>query len=223
VKLTLKGDSESFYRRRPSLRKPESNVRLLLTWSFMPHGHTFEALRHWVGSEEGLSLYQRLIDDLRFQQTLQDVALTLGALLSWERLLVHSEDHTTDPLECGSVCLDAVLNGEGMSNKRASYEQVIILLMHMLHSLEDDNDDLIQLLTNVLGDGAPLLGPLDGIAGQYCPGKVSELDHSKAFKDAWKGLVKSMVATESADREWIVVSRSSPGSVLGSNRLSLDV
>lgn len=189
----------------------------------MPHGHTFEALRHWVGSEEGLSLYQRLIYDLRLQQALQDVALTLAALLSWERLLVHTEDGTTDPVECGSVCLDAVLNGEDMSNKRAIYERVIMSLLHMLHSLEEDNDDLIQLLTNVLGDGAPLLGPLDDVTGQYCPGKVSGLDHSKDFKDAWKGLVKLMVATESADREWIVVSRSSPGSVLGSNRLSLDV
>ena len=50
----LRGDSEHFYHRRQSLRKPESNVRLLLTWSFMPHSQTLEAVRHWVGSEESL-------------------------------------------------------------------------------------------------------------------------------------------------------------------------
>ena len=32
-----------------------------------------------------------------------------------------------------------------------------------------------------------------------------------------------MIAAESADREWIVVSRSSPGSVLGLDRLSLNI
>ncbi len=110
-----------------------------------------------------------------------------------------------------------------LHNKRAIYERVTISLLHMLRSLEEDNDDLIQLLNNVLSGGAPLLGPLDGVANQSCPEKVSGLDHSKAFKDAWKGLVKSMVAIESADREWIVVSRSSPGSILGLDRLSLDI
>lgn len=69
-------------------------------------------------------------------------------------------------------------------NKRAIYERVTILLPHMLHSFEEDNDDLIQLLNNVLSGEAPLLGPLDDVASQYCPGQVSGLDHSKAFKDA---------------------------------------
>ena len=76
-----------------------------------------------------------------------------------------------------------------LHNKRAIYERVTILLLHMLHSLEEDNDDLIQLLNNVLSGGAPLLGPLDSVVDQYCPGKVSGLDHSRAFKDAWRVLI----------------------------------
>ena len=63
-----------------------------------------------------------------------------------------------DPVECDPVCLDAVLNGEDMSNKQAIYELVTISLLRLLHSLEEDNDDWIQLLTNVLGEGAPLIG-----------------------------------------------------------------
>ena len=128
-----------------------------------------------------------------------------------------------DLAECDPVCLDAILNGKDISNKQAIYEAVIIPLLRMLYSLKEDNDNLIQLLTNMLGERALLLEPLDGVADQYSAGKVSRLEPSKAFKDAWNRFVEAMVIIESADREWLVVSKSSPCSVLGSNRLSLDV
>ena len=108
-----------------------------------------------------------------------------------------------------------------LRNRRAVYERVTISLLHMRHSLEEDNHDSIQFLNKMLSGGAPLLGPFDGFANQSRPEKVSGLDHSKAFKDAWKRLVKSMVAIESAGRDWIVVSRSSPGSILGLDRQTL--
>ena len=89
-KAMLRGDSEYFYHRRQSLPKPENNTRLLLTWSFMPRSQILEALRYWVGSEEGLRLYQKLIDDLWLQQTPEEFLLTLAVLLSRERLLMHN-------------------------------------------------------------------------------------------------------------------------------------
>ena len=173
----------------------------------MPHSQTLEALRHWVGSEEGLRLYQKLIDDLWLQQTPEEFTLTLAALLSRERLLVNSKNNTVNPIGCSLVYLDAILNGEDVRNKRAIFERVIMSLLRMLHSVEEDNHDLIQLLTNVLGEGAPILESLEGVNDRYCAKKYDGLDHSRAFKDAWEGLVKSMEAIEIADTEWILVKR----------------
>ena len=91
-----------------------------------------------------------MIDDLQLRKPLQDVALILAALLSRERLLVNSEDDKTDSV------------GRG---KRATYERAIISILSQLDSFGEDNDDLIHLLTNVLGEGALLLKPLGGVSG----------------------------------------------------------
>ena len=78
-------------------------------------------------------------------------------------------------------------------------------LWRVLYSVRREIHDLIQLLTNVLGEEALILGPLDGVSGLYCAKKHSGLDHSKALKDAWEGLVKSMDAIEIADSERILI------------------
>lgn len=84
----------------------------------MPHSQTLEVLRHWIESEESLHLYQQLIDDLRSQQTPEEFVLTLAALLSRERLLLHAEDDTGQPMEGEYlVRFDAIVNGEDVSNK----------------------------------------------------------------------------------------------------------
>jgi len=65
-----------------------------------------------------LHLYQQLIDDLRSQQTPEEFVLTLAALLSRERLLLHAEDDTDQPMEDEYLIrFDAIVNGEDVSNK----------------------------------------------------------------------------------------------------------
>ncbi|KAL8838294.1 MAG: hypothetical protein Q9170_002191 [Blastenia crenularia] len=96
---------EQTYRRLPSLRKEENNILLLLTWSF-------EVLSDWIDSEESLNLYQRLVDDLWLQQTPEEFALTLAALLCHERLLPYTRDDTAQPSRGSYFAdLDATLNG----------------------------------------------------------------------------------------------------------------
>ena len=113
-----------------------------------------------------------------------------------------------NPIGCSLVCFDAILNGEDVRNKRAIFERVIVSLLRVLHSIQEDKDDLIQLLTNVLGEGAPILESLDGVNDRYCAKRYSGLDHSKASNDAWVGLVKAMEPIEIGDTQWILVNRS---------------
>ena len=93
--IMLTDDSEYTYRRLPSLRKGENNTLLLLTWSSTYHDQTLEVLSDWIKLDESLNLYQRLIEDLWLQQTPEEFALILAALLCRERLLLYTMDDTT--------------------------------------------------------------------------------------------------------------------------------
>ena len=94
----LTEDSEHNYCRLPSLRKEENNIFLLLTWSSTHHDQTLELLSDRIKSEESLVLYQRLLEDLWLQQTPEEFALTLAALLCRERLLPYRADDIAPPI-----------------------------------------------------------------------------------------------------------------------------
>ncbi len=93
----LTEDIAQIYQRLPSLRKQESNLLLLLSWNSTYHGQALEVLSDWVKSDESLHLYQQLIEDLWLQQTPEDFALTLAALLCRERLLPYAWATSLNP------------------------------------------------------------------------------------------------------------------------------
>ena len=126
-----------------------------------------------------------------------------------ERLLLRTEDDTVQPVECGYLIrFDAILNGEDTSNKRTTFERIIMSLLRVLHTFEDNSNDLIQLLANVLDKGASILEPLDGGTDQYFAKKAGGLGHSKAFQEAREELFKAM---QNADAQWVVIPRSPNG------------
>jgi hypothetical protein len=157
-------------------------------------------LRHWVGLKESLQVYQQLIDDLWIQQTPEEFALTLAALLGRKRLLLHSEDDTVQPVECGYlVRFDTILNGEEISNKRTTSERIIMSPLRVLLALEDDSNELIQLLANMLDKGASSLESLDDGTVHYCAKKADGLGYSKAFQEAREELLNWTDAMQNAD------------------------
>jgi len=207
--IRLTEDSEHTYHRLQSLRKEENNILLLLTCSSTFHGQTLEVLSDWINSEESWNLYQRLIEVLWLQQTPEDFALTLAALLCRERLLPYSVDDTTQPIGGSYLAdLDAILNCQDISNRRTVFEQMILSLVRVLNTL-NTSEETVQLLMEVLDKEASLLQPLDGVADQYCAGKLHEHDHNSAFKEAREGLLKCVETMLKSDRnddaEWVVI------------------
>jgi hypothetical protein len=207
----LTEDSEHTYRRLPSLRKEENNILVLLTWSSTYHGQTLEVLSDWMKSEESLDLYQRLIEDLWLQQTPEEFALTLAALLCRERLLPYTVDDTAQPIGGSYLAdLDAILNGQVISNRRTVFEQMILSLVRVLYTL-NTSEETVRLLAEVLDKEASLLEPLDGIADQYCARKLHGHNHNRAFEEAKEGLLKCVEAIlkrdRNADAEWVVMPR----------------
>lgn len=207
----LTDDREHTYCRLPSLWKEKNNLLLLLTWSSRYHGQTLEVLSDWIKSEESLNLYQRMIEDLWLQQTPEEFALTLAALLCRERLLPYNVDDTTQPIGGSYLAdLDAILNRQEISNRRTVFEQMILSLVRVLYTL-NNSEETVRLLVKVLDKEASLLEPLDGVADQYCARKLDGHNHNKAFEEAREGFLKCVEAMlrrdRNADAEWMVIPR----------------
>ncbi len=163
-------------------------------------------------SEESLNLYQRLIEDLWLQQTPKEFALTLATLLCRERLLPYTMDDTAQPIGGSYLAdMDAILNGQDISNRRTVFEQMISSLVRVLYTL-NTSEETVRLLAEVLDKEASLLEPLDGIVDQYCTRKVHRHNHNKAFEEAREGLLKCVEAMlkkdRNADADWTVIPRS---------------
>ena len=90
---TLTKSSAHTYLMFPSLQKPENSVPVLLTWSTMLHpwntvdsSHQLDVLREWARSEDGQKLYEQSTRDVQDPQDVEQLALTMAALMNYRRL-----------------------------------------------------------------------------------------------------------------------------------------
>lgn len=175
--------SEHAYHRRPSLRKPENNVLLLLIWSSTTHGRALRVLSEWASSGDALNLYQRMIGDFQHPQEPEQLALTLAALLCHGRLLPYTSDDTIQPINgCYVADLAVLLRGMSLSNRRTVFERIAFSFLRVLTALSDEYEDMIQLLALALDKDLPLLDPFDGLTDQYVAGRITNrLSHLKTY------------------------------------------
>lgn len=192
-----------------SLRKSENNILLILVWSPTYHGQTLEVLSDWIKTQESMKLYQRLIGDLRLQQTPESFALTLAALLCRERLLPYNMDDMVHAVRGSYLAdFDAILKDQDTSNRRAVFDQMILSLVRVLNTLDhlDTSTEIVRLLTQVLDGEATTLGPMED---QYCDKKFRGHDHDRASVEAIDALFKCMKPMVksgwNADADWTFI------------------
>lgn len=170
--------SEHMYCTIPSLRKPENNVPLLLTWGMSVSGRQLEVLGEWARSENGLNLYNQLIRDFQVSQCAEQLALTMAALMCHRRLLPYLSDDYTQPINGSYVAdLDALLNGHSLENSKMVWERMVFSLLRVLSSFTNQYEDLIQFLASVLDRETPLLDPFDGFSDQYLTRRINGQPH----------------------------------------------
>jgi len=183
------GASEHTYHRCPSLRKPENNILLLLTWSSMIHGRPLRVLSEWASSGDTSNLCQRLVVDFQNSQEPEQLVLILATLLCHGRLLPYTSDDTVQPINgCYLADLDVLLSGKSLSNQRTVFERIGFSFLRVLTTVGDEHKDMIQLLATALDKDPPLLEPFDGLTDQYVAQRIkSRLPHLSARKEV-KGL-----------------------------------
>lgn len=64
---------------------------LLTTMAFCGQLHFFQ---EWASSKDGRNLYMRLTSDARDSQSVEQLALTMAALMSYRRLFLDHLDHS---------------------------------------------------------------------------------------------------------------------------------
>lgn len=184
-RVVLRRSSEHTYHRRPSLRKPENNILLLLTSTSTIHGRSLRVLSEWARSGDTLNLCQRLLGDFQNSQEPEQLVLTLAALLCHGRLLPYTSKDTAQPINgCYLADLDVLLNGRSLSNQREVFERIGFSFLRVLSTLGDEYGDVVQLLAAALDKDAPSLELFDRFTDQYGVGRIKNRDsHVTALKE----------------------------------------
>lgn len=159
---------------------------MLLIWSSTVNSLP-EAISEWANSDEGLNLYQRLIKDVQDSQSVEQLALTLGALLCHKRLLPYPPQEITQRIKSSYLAdFEALLNAEPLRNERAVFERMAFSILRVLDTFGDDYQDMRQFLATVLDKKPPLLDPFDGFSDQYWMRRMKGmLAHEQAFGMVW--------------------------------------
>lgn len=161
--MTLMGSSTYIYRTIPQLRMPGNNVLLPLTWSIMVSDRQFEVLREWASSQNGWNLYKLLTKVVQGSQNVEQLALTMAALMNYRRLLSDLSDNSDQPIKGSYLAgLDAILNGHSLENNGRVGEKMVFALVRVLRSFIDQFEDLITFLNTGFDREPPLLHLFDG-------------------------------------------------------------
>lgn len=174
----------------------------------MVTGHPIEILSKWVASEDGLSLYQRLIRDFQTAHATEQLALTLVALICYKRLLPYCLTDSTQSIRgCYLLDFDVLIKGRVLSNERAVFERMLFSLLRVLKTFGDDFRNICELLAIVLKTHPPILHRFDGFSDAYWAYRMGRLTHEKAFENINISDIMDYVVTLHAEDEegWGVV------------------
>jgi len=190
------GVSEHTYHLCPSLRMPENNILLLLTWSSIIRGRPLRVLNEWASSGGALNLCRRLAEDFQKSQEPEQLVLILAALLCHGRLLPYTSDDTVQPISgCYLADPDVLLSGKSLSNQRTVFERVSFSFLRVLDTFGDRYENMVQLLAVALDKDPPFLESFDGWTDQYLVERIkNRTSHLSACKKV-KGfrLMKQML------------------------------
>ena len=202
--------SEQIYHQRSSLRKPENNVLLLLTWSSIVHGQPLRVLSEWASSVDGLKLYQQLVEDLRNSQRTEQLALILAALVCHQQLLPYTSNDTAQSVKGDYLTdLDFLLNDQLLSNRRMIFERMGFSFLRVLDTFENEYENMIQLLAVSVDKKAFLLKRFDEFSDQYWARRArNRLAHSRAYEEEGALiLIETSTASGIDDgQEWFLIA-----------------
>jgi hypothetical protein len=203
--MTLIRSSAHIYRTIPPFQKPENTKLLLLIWSTMVSGRPLDVLREWARSENGWDLCSQLARDIQYPQSVEQLTLTMAALISYRRLLPDFTDRSDQAIKNSYLAdLDAFLSDQSLGNSGIVGECMISSLIRVLSSSKHDFDDLIKFLGTVLDREPSLLHVFNGFSDQYLGLRIDGLSHENAVESH----LKMLELRRDDDPDWVIVTPS---------------
>ena len=193
----------------PSLKRSENDLLFLLVWSSAVHSYPHRSFSEWAVSTKGLESYQRLIRGFQCAQPGEQLALTLGALLAFLRLLPYSPNDSSKPIRgCYLADFDSLISGEQLGSERVVLEHMLCHLRQTL-CVKGAYLAISQLLDRMLDASMNL----DECA-QYT---VLRVDHGMSHQNALRYMVRAaskpswraLVLAGSTTARYDIIDRSS--------------
>lgn len=193
-----------FYREHPSLQIPRNNILVLLCWnSIKPTAG--RVLIEWAASIDAWRLYERHIKDIQDSQSKEQLVLTLGALLCYQRLLPPNPNANQPIKGSYHADFDAILNFEYLGNAQTVFEHMVLSVLRIFWTVKD-NGKMRRFLATVLNIQPPALDPFNEFSDQYWIYRMKDgLAHRDALKMAGlEYLMEEVVGPARSDEEAIV-------------------
>ncbi len=205
--IVLMGSSAKTFLTLPALSKPKNNVSLLLAWSTMVSSRQLEVLSDWASSADGWNLYKQLIKDFQGPQSVEQLALTMTALVNYRRLLPNLLDHPDHPIKSIYLAdLDALLYSDSHGHLGRVMEQTIFALIRVLHSFVDQFKDLIIFLETALDREPSFLHVFDGSPDQYLRLRIKVQCHKTAIAELSRIKMSMSRPRGDDDADWVNVT-----------------
>ena len=182
-----------------------NNVLLLLTWSTRVSDRQLGVLRDWACSADGWNVYKQLVEDFQGPQSVEQLALTVAALVNYRRLLPHLPDHSNQPIESMYLAdLDALLHSGSYENLGRVMEQTVFALIQVLHSL-DQFKDLVIFLETALDREPHLPHIFYEVPHQYLHRRIKSQSHETAIAEISR--IKMSKLRGDNDADWVNVTQ----------------
>lgn len=147
------------------------------------HNPPLQVLEKWAKSEDGWTLYVRLTDEFQRHQSVEQLSLTMAALMNYRRLHPDDWDRSNQPIRGSYIAdLDALLRGATLGNSGRVAEQMVFALLRNLIPVCELHRNLTLFLEATLSRQRPRLHVMDSFCDEYLRLRLEDgLLHERAI------------------------------------------
>lgn len=148
----------------------------------MESNRQLTVLREWADSEHGKKLYSDMARSVQESQSVEQLALTMVAMLGYSRLLPDYLDYGNEPISGIHLAdFDTHFHSHAIGNRGKVMEHMVFAMIRVLFFFGDRYEELVKLLVTVLDLEPRILDTFDGFTDQYLKLRIEPCDHRTAF------------------------------------------
>lgn len=189
----ITGNSAHTYQEIPALDQSRNNILMLLIWDQRMGNQISEALQQWINSDDASQLRQTLLQEIHGEQPIEQLVITMAALMSFAKLRPDHDDDITAPVH--QRCLGAMKEwATGLPLERSKLlGTMVYALIQVLE--EEQMRDLAIFLANASDQDQPRFDRFYGMCHGYICSKVHGRTTTRSHGEALKIVRHKLITT----------------------------